>query len=232
MPRKPRMYMAGVPAHVIQRGNNRGACFFHEDDYIFYRSCLAQACARYGVSLHAYVLMGNHVHLLMTPGTAEGIPRVMQSLGRRYVQYVNRTYQRTGTLWESRHRASVVDAARYVLACYRYIEMNPVRAGMAAHPAEYPWSSYRANAYGEPEGMLTGHAVLEALGRTSATRCRAYRELFRSELDPDVVHEIRKAANFAVPLGSDHFKKHVERALGRPVGRTARGRPRRAKASV
>ncbi|HKJ08280.1 MAG TPA: transposase [Gammaproteobacteria bacterium] len=226
------MYMAGVPAHVIQRGNNRCACFFHEDDYIFYRACLADACARYQVDLHAYVLMGNHVHLLMTPGSPDGIPRVMQSLGRRYVQYVNKTYQRTGTLWESRHRASVVDAVSYLLACHRYIEMNPVRAGIAKHPGEYPWSSYRANAYGEPEGMLTAHAVVEALGAALASRCRGYRELFRTELDPEIVHDIRQAADFAAPLGGERFKRQVERALGRPVGRTAYGRPRRAESSV
>ena len=130
------MYLAGVPAHVIQRGNNRDACFFHEDDYRFYRQCLAEACRRYGVDLHAYVLMTNHTHLLMTPACPEGISRVMQSLGRRFVQYMNKTYRRTGTLWESRHKASLVDAERYLLACYRYIELNPVRAGMVEHPAD------------------------------------------------------------------------------------------------
>jgi len=146
MPRKPRMYLAGVPCHVVQRGNNRDACFFTDDDYQLYRETLRDACRSYRVDVHAYVLMTNHVHLLMTPQTIEGISRVMQSLGRRYVQYVNRSYQRVGTLWESRHKASLVDAKNYLLACYRYIELNPVAAGMVEHPGDYRWSSFTCNA--------------------------------------------------------------------------------------
>lgn len=137
MPRKQRMYLADVPAHVIQRGNNREACFYAEQDYLFYLDCLQNACERYQVAVHAYVLMTNHVHLLMTPATQEGISRVMQSLGRRYVQYINYEYRRTGTLWESRHKASLVDAENYLLTCYRYIELNPVRANMVNHPGDY-----------------------------------------------------------------------------------------------
>jgi len=219
------MYLAGVPAHVIQRGNNRDACFFHEDDYRFYRQCLAEACRRYGVDLHAYVLMTNHTHLLMTPACPEGISRVMQSLGRRFVQYMNKTYRRTGTLWESRHKASLVDAERYLLACYRYIELNPVRAGMVEHPADYPWSSYRANAYGEAESTVTAHPLFIALAQTAEERRETYRELFRVGLSAELLHQIRTAANFAVPLGNDRFKAQVERALGRSTGRAARGRP-------
>jgi len=130
MPRKPRVYLSGVPCHVIQRGNDRQPCFYSEEDYVFYLECLYDACKRYKVNLHAYVLMTNHVHLLVTPRVADGISRVMQSIGRRYVQYVNVTYKRSGTLWEGRHKSSLVDADNYLLSCYRYIEMNPVRAGM------------------------------------------------------------------------------------------------------
>ena len=137
MPRKPRMYLAGVPCHVVQRGNNRAACFFTDDDYAFYREVLADASRRYRVHVHAYVLMTNHVHLLLSPQTVDGVSRVMQSVGRRYVQYVNKRYRRCGTLWESRHKASLVDAERYLLACYRYIELNPVTASMVPHPGDY-----------------------------------------------------------------------------------------------
>lgn len=129
MSRKPRMYLAGVPCHVVQRGNNRDACFFADDDYRFYLDVLRGACCRYDVDVHAYVLMTNHVHLLLTPRAVEGVSRVMQSLGRRYVQYVNRAHRRCGTLWESRHKASLVDAEPYLLACYRYVELNPSSPG-------------------------------------------------------------------------------------------------------
>ena len=145
MPRKQRPYLPGVPCHIISRGNNREACFYSDDDYLFYLECLADACKRYQVALHSYVLMTNHVHLLMTPATGTGLSQVMQSVGRRYVQYVNINYKRSGTLWEGRHKASLVDAKYYLLACYRYIELNPVRANMVAHPADYRWSSYRVN---------------------------------------------------------------------------------------
>ena len=154
MPRKPRMYLPQVPCHVIQRGNNREATFFAEQDYQYYLECLKDASCRYGVSIHAYVLMTNHVHLLMTPEKVESISLTMQSLGRRYVQYINKEYRRTGTLWESRHKASLVQAEKYLLTCSRYIELNPVRAGMVDHPADYKWSSFRANAYGELDSRI------------------------------------------------------------------------------
>ena len=135
------MYLPGVPSHVVQRGNDRQACFFEQENHLFYLDCLGQACRRYEVVLHAYVLMTNHVHLLMTPVTELGISRVMQLVGNRYVQYINKSYRRTGTLWEGRHKASLIDAERYLLTCYRYIELNPVRAGMVMHPGDYAWSS-------------------------------------------------------------------------------------------
>ena len=157
MPRRPRLELAGVPLHIIQRGNNRSACFFADDDYRFYLEHLGQACIHQGIELHAYVLMTNHVHLLMTPEDQEGISRVMQSIGRRYVQYINKAYQRCGTLWESRHKASLVDAERYLLCCYRYIELNPVAANMVEHPGDYPWSSYCHNAFGHKNQIITQH---------------------------------------------------------------------------
>ncbi len=142
MPRKPRVFLPSVPCHVISRGNNRSVCFFTDQDYCFYLECLYEACSKYGVILHAYVLMTNHVHLLLNPSDEIGIPKVMQSIGRRYVQYVNMRYRRTGTLFEGRYKSSVVDAEQYLFSCYRYIELNPVRAYMVEHPLDYRWSSY------------------------------------------------------------------------------------------
>lgn len=226
MPRKPRVYMAGVPCHVIQRGNNRQVCFFTEEDYEFYLDCLKDACKRYKVALHAYVLMTNHAHLLMTPDTAEGISKVMQSLGRRYVQYINYMYRRCGTLWEGRHVSSLVNAEEYLLKCYRYIEMNPVRAGMVEHPADYKWSSYRANAYGERCQFINPHSLYIDLGYQSEVRLEAYRELFYTDLDSQDLHDIRQSVCFSTPLGDNRFKEQIERALNVKLGQAKRGRPR------
>lgn len=227
MPRKPRMYVPGIPCHVIQRGNYRDACFFTEEDYHFYLDCLQDACKANHVDVHAYVLMTNHVHLLMTPDSTEGISRVMQSLGRRYVQYINRTYQRCGTLWESRHKASLVDAEHYLLACYRYIELNPVAAQMVDHPGAYPWSSYSTNAYGKTNRLITRHPLYVQLGASAEIRQAHYRELFSSSLWKDEIHAIRSAAQFSTPLGNERFKEQIEKITGQLVGQAKRGRPSR-----
>ena len=159
MARLPRFSLTGVPQHVIQRGNNRQACFAADEDYRFYLDCLRDASQRYRCAIHAYVLMTNHVHLLVTPGETGAISRFMQHVGRRYVQHFNFLYQRSGTLWEGRYKSSLVDAENYLLTCYRYIEMNPVRAAMVREPVEYRWSSHRANALGHPDSVLTPHAL-------------------------------------------------------------------------
>ena len=164
MARLSRFVLPGQPQHLIQRGNNRQAVFFAEDDYQFYRETLRDACGNHDCHIHAYVMMTNHVHLLITPITETGISKVMQSLGRRYVQHVNFKYRRTGTLWEGRYRATLLDSERYLLSCQRYIELNPVRAGMVKHPGEYPWSSYRCNALGEPDELVSAHELLRRLG--------------------------------------------------------------------
>lgn len=225
MPRKPRMYIPGVPCHVITRGNNRDACFYCDQDYLFYLDCLNDACQRYGVQLHAYVLMTNHVHLLMTPKTVEGISKVVQSLGRRYVQYINLTYKRSGTLWEGRHKSSLIDAEQYLLACYRYIELNPVRAGMVEHPADYPWSSYRVNAGLVSRKALTDHPLYRSLGLDKKSRSENYRALFVSDLGKELVKDIRRASEFSMPLGDSRFQKQIEAALGKRIGHAVRGRP-------
>ncbi len=225
MPRKPRMYLPGVPCHVIQRGNNREASFFTRQDYLFYMSCLGEACNRYHVAVHAYVLMTNHVHLLMTPDDSEGISRVMQSIGRRYVQYINKEYQRCGTLWESRHKASLVDAEQYLLTCYRYIELNPVAANMVKHPGDYAWSSYHHNACGEKNPVITQHDLYRRLGMAGEERRSRYRALFINSLTKEDIHIIRSAARFSMPVGDGRFKVQIERALGCSIGHAKRGRP-------
>lgn len=225
MPRKQRTYLPGIPSHVVQRGNNREATFFAEMDYRFYLECLGDALARHRVSLHAYVLMTNHVHLLMTPTAADGISRVMQSIGRRYVQYINLTYRRTGTLWEGRHKASLVNAEDYLLKCHRYIELNPVAAAMVNAPGDYRWSSYAHHALGKTVPEIEDHALYLALGTTAQSRQQAYRELFRTALDAEDIHAIRTSTQYGTPLGSKRFSDQIETALGRTFGQARRGRP-------
>lgn len=178
-------------------------------------------------SIHAYVLMTNHVHLLVTPQTTDGIGVMMRRLGQRYVQYINRTYKRSGTFWEGRYKSCITSEETYVLACYRYIELNPVVAGMVTHPADYPWSSYRANALGEINKVVTTAAMYESLDNDRLGRVKAYREIFRHHLDPGVVDEIRTATQGNYALGSDRFKQQVEAALGRRAVRGVAGRPRK-----
>ena len=212
---------------MIQRGNNREACFFAEDDYQFYLEWLNTYAKDAGCAVHAYVLMTNHVHLLLTPETAGGAGELMKRLGQRYVQYVNRTYRRSGTLWEGRFRSCLTQEESYVLGCYRYIELNPVRAGMVEHPGEYRWSSYRTNGQGEQEAGLQPHTCYLALGTDKELRQAAYRELFRFQLDPGLVDQIREATNGNYVLGSSRFQEQVAKALGRRVVRGRSGRPRK-----
>ena len=214
--------------HVIQRGNNRSTTFACDTDYHFFRECLEAACARHQCQVHAYVLMTNHVHLLMTSTTADGIPSVMQSVGRRYVRRFNSTYDRTGTLWEGRYKATVVDRESYVLACHRYIEMNPVRAGLAAEPRQYRWSSHQANAYGAQDSIVTPHDCYCALGPDENSRQAAYRALFVTELDDTVLDAIRNATNQGWALGGKRFREEIAALLNRRAEPAIPGRrPRR-----
>lgn len=225
MPRRPRIKLAGIPQHLVQRGVNREPCFFAEEDYHCYLHWLEEAAADWRCAIHAYVLMTNHVHLLITPETADGAAKLMQSVGRRYVQYVNRFYKRSGTLWEGRFKSSAVQSDGYLLLCQRYIELNPVRAGMVDDPARYRWSSYRRNGLGEPNRRLTPHPVYEALGRDEASRLSAYRAMFRSELDEEAVADIRLALLQGQALGSEKFKEAISRETGVRRTRSRRGRP-------
>ena len=224
MARLPRFDLPGVPQHVVQRGNNRLPCFLDDDDRQRYLQCLRQALLRFGCRLHAYVLMSNHVHLLLTPTERGAVSRLMHTFSRNYVGLFNGRHGRTGTLWEGRYKACLVDSGRYFLACSRYIELNPVRAWMVGHPVEYPWSSFAANSGERSDSLVTPHPEYLALGADPAARASAYRELFAQALPDELVSEIRSYLAQQKALGTDRFRTWVEARTGRfaglrPVGR-------------
>lgn len=226
MARKPRFTIPGIPQHIIQRGNNRDPCFFSEADYARYLEILQEAADKNTAAIHSYVLMTNHVHLLATPGHENAISLMMQDIGRKYVRYINHTYQRSGTLWEGRFKASLIDSEAYLLTCMRYIELNPVRATMVVHPAEYRWSSYHANAQGGTDRCLTPHPQYQSLGPHSQDRQYAYRALFTHGIDSETVHDIREALTQELVLGRDDFKDKIEMMLSLQVRPGQPGRPR------
>lgn len=228
MPRRSRIYRPGIPVHIVQRGHNRNACFFAEENYCRYKQALREGLRRYGGSLHAYCLMKNHVHLLITPFEEDSISRIIQHTGREYVSYINKTYQRSGTLWEGRHKGSLVEAETYLLTCYRYIELNPVAAYIVASPEEYLWSSYHHNGLGADDLLITEHPIYKQYGKSTAERTARYRELFQSAPGQQDIAELRECLAANQVLGSEPFRKKISKIYGRPVGRTKRGRPRRA----
>ena len=205
MPRRPRVVLPGVPLHVTQRGVDRAACFFDVGDRVFWLAQLAELAAALDVRVHAYVLMTNHIHLLLTAATADGLARLMKLLGQRYVAHVNRVYARTGTLWEGRYRSCLVESERYLLGCMRYVELNPVRAGLVAHPRDWPWSSFRANAGGLADPAVTLHAVFRGLAPSASARCVAWRTLVEEPLAAEAVDAIRRATAGNHALGSARF---------------------------
>ena len=227
MPRRARISLPNVPLHLIQRGNNRQVCFFADEDYRIYLDWLLEYAGNAGCRIHAYVLMTNHVHLLVSAERGAAPGAMMKALGQRYVQYVNRTYRRSGTLWEGRFRSCPTQSDTYLLACQRYIELNPVRAGMVEHPADYRWSSYRVNARGEENPLIRPHELYLALGSDPPGRQAAYRELFRHELEPAMVDAIRRATNGNFALGNSVFAEQIASALGRRVVPGKSGRPRK-----
>lgn len=227
MPRHSRLVLPNVPLHLIQRGNNRQNCFFADGDYRYYLYWLAEHAREHGCTVHAYALMTNHVHLLISAETLESPSHLMKAQGQRYVQYVNRLYRRSGTLWNGRFRSCLTQEERYLLACYRYIELNPVRAGMVRHPADYPWSSYHHNALGEHDRLVEPHAVYLALGGVAESRQRNYRDLCEQQLDPNLLNQIRRSTNGNYALGDPGFSADVETKLGRDGIPRPPGRPPR-----
>jgi REP-associated tyrosine transposase len=230
MARQPRLDLPGIAQHVIQRGNDRKSCFYRDSDYLRYLQALRELSVREHCAVHAYVLMTNHVHLLVTPEATGQISRMMQSLGRRYVRYVNDRYHRTGTLWEGRYKASAVDSETYLLSCYRYIELNPVRARMVAEPGDYRWSSYSANALGALDPAIRAHPTYLALGEDAAAGHAAYRALVADAIPEQDVHAIRLQLQRQHALGPDTFRASIEAYLGRRAGPGKVGRPRKRNA--
>lgn len=222
MARPPRLVLPGVALHVVQRGNNRQQCFIEDSDYLVYLHQLRQSSARAGCAVHAYCLMTNHVHLLLTPASSLACGDLMRDLGRRYVRYFNDRHRRTGTLWEGRFRSCLVDSAAYVLACYRYIELNPLRAGMVARPAAYKWSSYASNAGERVDPLIVPHAEFLGLSEDPASRHRAYREFTLDREVSAFVTRIRAATNSGHGLVGDQVKRQVA-AMGRALEREKPG---------
>lgn len=227
MARALRLQVAGMPFHLVQRGNNRSACFAAANDYERYLALLRERSTWHGVAVHAYALMTNHVHLLMTPSTDDALTWMMKSLAQMYAQYINRKYRRTGSLWEGRFRACLIDSESYLLTCYRYIEANPVRAHMVLDAGDYPWSSYRANALGMANPILMPHPAFEGLGRTADERRAAYRELFEAPLPGAFVDEIRSTTLSGSALGTREFRRQIADRLGRAVEPKKRGPKRK-----
>ncbi len=225
MPRQARIVVPGLPLHITHRGHNRQPCFFCSQDFQIYLDWLGEHSLATGCVVHAYVLMTNHVHLLLSIPAANAAAALMKSQAQRYAQYVNRRYHRSGALWEGRFHSCATQQERYFLACQRYIELNPVRAGMVAHPALYRWSSYRANALGEPTALVQPHAVYDALGADSQLRLRAYRALFYEELGPGMVDQIRSATAGNFALGDPGFVQRMATELGRKIASRPAGRP-------
>jgi putative transposase len=227
MPRRTRTYLPGYPYHIVQRGNNREASFISVDDYLYYLDLWVGCAERYGVSIHAWCLMTNHIHFLVTPARADSISFASKVIGSRYAQYFNKTYKRTGTLWEGRHKSSLVQSDRYLLTCMRYIELNPVVAGMVDKPEQYRWSSYMSNAWNKP-GFVIPHEEYLGLGGDVDQRLVAYRELFRHSVDCEDIHTIESAMTYCRPTGDNRFCTQISERYGIDFPRPARGRPRKA----
>jgi putative transposase len=219
MPRQSRLVLPELPLHIVQRGNNRMRCFNDEADYLVYLALLRDATKRYRFPLHAYCLMGNHVHFLLTPVIARDCAAFMHRVSQRYAYYYNQKYARTGTLWEGRFRSCIVESSRYVLECHRYIELNPVRAGIVSHPSVYPWSSHVVTSGGRADPLVSVHPEVLAIG------VLAYNRLLSEALAPALLTEIREASNSGYPLGDERFKAALSLAARRKVRRGKPGRP-------
>ena len=224
MARLPRIWVPDLPQHLVVRGNNRQAIFRSDGDRIFFHRCLAELAEECSVRVHAYVFMGNHVHLLATGGASRAIGRMLQCMGRRYVGYFNYLHGRTGTLWEGRYRSCPVESERYLLTCQRYIELNPVRAGMVSDPAEFLWSSHRCHAFGKGDDLVSPHAVFDEISRDDEERRKCYRALFKAQIEPATLDFIRGSLNTGWPLGSADFRERLQAMCGRRTAPLTPGR--------
>jgi len=225
MARLPRLTVPGYPHHIIQRGNNRQAIFASAADYQMLLALLDENAQKFGVALHAYVLMNNHFHLLASPTTAEGLPQMMQAVGRRYVRYFNDKEGRSGTLWEGRYRSTLIETERYLLACMVYIDLNPVRAGMVAEAQDYPWSSYGHYAGLRADRLVTPHPLFWTLGNTPFAREAAYAELVRAGITLAQQDALTRSALSGWALGGEKFVADLQKRTERRVQKTPAGRP-------
>ena len=226
MARLPRYSIRNQPQHIIQRGLEGLDIFIDNDDYIFYWACLVDAAKANHLKVHAYILMPNHVHLLASPGEERSIPKTLQSLGRRYVQHFNDNYGNSGTLWEGRYRATVVDGKDYLLDCSRYIELNGVRAALVEHPSEYDWSSYAHNALGRKDPLITEHRLYKKLATWVKPAHNIYQSLFENHLSTAELEFIRNTTNKGWAMGDEKFARKIEKSGGRRATQLPRGRPR------
>ena len=227
MARLPRLILPGHAHHIILRGNNRQAIFFSDLDRQQWLQILAEVARQYDVAIHAYVLMDNHVHLLLTPPTAEALSRMMQSLGRRYVGWFNARHRRTGTLWEGRYRAGLIEGERHLLACMRYIEANPVRAGLCTEAAQWPWSSAAHHLGLGRQALITEHRLYWSMGNTPFEREHAYREFMGQGVSAQERAQFTEAALRGRPVASEAFLKPLAAEHERVVAKRPRGRPRK-----
>ena len=226
MARLPRYTIINQPQHIIQRGQNGKRIFRAKQDYQYFHDCLDAAAYNYNLKVHAYALMPDHVHILATPKQEDSISRTIQSIGRNYVQYFNESYGGDGTLWEGRYRATVLDTKPYLLKCCRYIELNPVRAGLTKAPGDYHWSSYASNTGDEPDEMITPHREYLKLGKDDQQRTRAYRALFKKSIDADTAAYITESTLKGWAIGDLKFARRVEKRTGRRAVQLPKGRPR------
>lgn len=229
MARQARLVVPGYPHHLIQRGNNRAPIFVDDDDRRRYLTDLAEVVQRHQMALHAYVLMGNHVHLLVTPPTDDALSRMMQDLGRRYVGWFNHKYQRTGTLWEGRFRAQLIDADGWLLSCLRYIELNPLRAGLVSNLREWPWSSLSHHLGVRPDPLVTDHPTFWQLGNTPFEREAAYAQWLDEGISAAELDRITRSLMRGQALGSDRFLSSLGVQVGRDLKPAQRGRPPRSR---
>lgn len=201
MARPPRIQIADLTQHIINRGNNRCDIFRADEDYRFFLFALRDASVRHRLDVHSYALMTNHFHVVATPRAANGLSKAMQVIGTRYVAYFNRRYARTGRLFEGPYKSSVIGTESYWFTCMRYVELNPVRAGLVSHPGDYRWSSYRSNALGGPDPLIAPHVLYASLGASAADRQQSWRELCREAIPSEELFEIREAIRRRGMLG-------------------------------
>ncbi len=229
MPRGPRAVIPKIPHHIIHRGNNRQEIFYHDIDYSFLIKTIQEAKKEFNCLIYGYCFMSNHIHIIVQPSDMVSLSRMLKLVAGRYARYINKTYKRTGILWEGRFKSSPIEQEKYLLGCIRYIEMNPVKAKVAKDPKEYRWSSYAKRALGEDDPILDLDPYYLELGKTPEERAEAYREWFKESIPEDELNHIRKGIRSSIPIGSKDFINQLSQILGRNIVFRPRGRQRREK---